>query len=202
MGNRQSRANERENDHSLNYRPNILIPRYWVVDHTTFTFPSIIAEERNIRFARDKNRIGKKWRKKKQQQHKNRKLNNSKQHTESKRQSCVVENLCNETWKWNKANINSTVSIRVAFNRSVVCVCVCAGTLAGASVRANRHPPPFWRERTRKIDTNESAYNLQSVLFYVIDITSDDSFNLILFSLCCRFSRLLPAGSTLFQFAI
>lgn len=79
---------------------------------------------------------------------------------------------------------------------------LCASTLAGASVRANRHPPPFWRERTRKIDTNESAYNLQSVLFYVIDITSDDSFNLILFSLCCRFSRLLPAGSTLFQFAI
>lgn len=85
----------------------------------------------------------KKVKKKKQQQHKNRKLNNSKQHTESKRQSCVVENLCNETWKWNKANINSTVSIRVAFNRSVVCKhscgCKCARESTSTAVLAREN---------------------------------------------------------------
>lgn len=36
---------------------------------------------------------------------------------------------------------------------------------------------------------NESAYNLQSVLFYLIDITNDDSFNL---SATVRFFFLLP----------
>lgn len=151
MGNRQSRANERENDHSLNYRPNILIPRYWVVDHTTFTFPSIIAEERNIRFARDKNRIGKKWRKKKQQQHKNRKLNNSKQHTESKRQSCVVENLCNET---RQISIQQSQYAWLSIDPLCVCVCVQALLRVQVCARIDIHRRFGERERERSIQTN------------------------------------------------
>lgn len=59
-----------------------------------------------------------------------------------------------------------------------------------------RLPPssPCARAYTSK-DTNESAYNLQSVLFYVIKITSDDSFNSLFVLLLTWSARMFPHGS-------
>lgn len=94
-------------------------------------------------------------------------------------QSTSIENLCNET-KTKQQQQQQTpkpiqsqlkIGIKPFTARSM---CVVSSGLSGHS-RAMRS-----RIHTSK-DTNESAYNLQSVLFYVIDITNDDSFNLLFF---------------------
>lgn len=108
-----------------------------------------------------------------------RKLNNNKSVTESTSIEFMQRNE-NET----KQHTNSQSQLKISIKpfAQFVCMSVCF-----ANRRRRRRCCCYCRYAFAQCtytskDTNESAYNLRTVLFYVIDITSDDSFNL-LFSL-------------------